>query len=293
MPRNRLVPYSVKIVQSGRSHVYESIKNIVQLDTLTGHPTGGSQVQVLLLEAYKTTTFPTTPAETEAHRLYTPSPSPHNNSGKSNQPQNETPPPPPFRSPSPRPHNTPPILPPPPNNTHTPLPNNLPPRNNKHHPDPRHLLHLQPPLQRDLPPPTDPRQHRRRHMERVPTGRRRHGNPPGACAVPVHFGAAGADGVGWVSVAVVVWWRGWGGEVSLSTFLGVVWAGGCWWRRLIGGWDRVLFDATVRGDVVGEVCETRDGADGVTQVCRVPGEVVLDVANMNWGPESKAVGWMK
>lgn len=45
--------------------------------------------------------------------------------------------------------------------------------------------------------------------------------------------------------------------------------------------------------MTGEVCEARDGADGVTQVCRVPGGVVLGVANMNWGPESKALGWMK
>lgn len=231
MQRNRPVPYPVKIVQSGRSDGYESINNIVHLDTLTGHPTGSSEIQVLLLEAYKTTTSPTTPPKIEDHHLSTPSPfsqqlyqSPH--------PQKCTSP---SSSPSsPWPSPLPPLLPNPPllNNSHPPLPpNHLPPRNNKHRPHPRHLLHRQPPLQRDLPPPTDPRLRRRRHLERVPTGRRRHDNPRGAGAVPVHFGAAGPGagagaGVGWVSVAVVVCRGGGrGGEVSLYCS---IWVGICW-----------------------------------------------------------------
>lgn len=48
---------------------------------------------------------------------------------------------------------------------------------------------------------------------------------------------------------------------------------------------RVLFDATMVGELPDELCEARNGTDGVTQSCGFPAEVreiPLVVQNISW-----------
>lgn len=44
----------------------------------------------------------------------------------------------------------------------------------------------------------------------------------------------------------------------------------------------VRFDATVIGDLPDEVCQAKDGTDGVTQSCTLPGTILLPVENISW-----------
>ncbi|KAK0704025.1 hypothetical protein B0T26DRAFT_757518 [Lasiosphaeria miniovina] len=50
----------------------------------------------------------------------------------------------------------------------------------------------------------------------------------------------------------------------------------------------VLFDATVIGDLPAEVCVAQNGTNGVTQACRLPGDVLLSVENISWEDTSES-----